>query len=110
MESPRPTRSRTIYRNLRVVFAGEPIDLAAAVLTLCVLFEDLRLELSELSESKVQRNVYLIRRSIATLREFADCLRHIDGLGSFAPIKGRFSIKQRGIWSSSVAFISANKS
>jgi hypothetical protein len=107
---PRPNRISIKYKNLKTVLSGEPEKLAAAVLTLCILYEDLRLELGELDESvKPLRNIYFLRRATATLREFVDSIITLDGIAEFHPIRARFTDFQRGKWNSSVAFLRAHK-
>lgn len=110
MQSPRPTSSRTIYKNLRVALGGEPPDLVAHVLTLAVLFEDLRFELESFDgDAKHHHNLYFLRRSSGTLREFADCIRRMNGLACFEGVRKRFSSEQRGEWNTAVAFLKVHK-
>lgn len=101
--------SRTVYRSLLTAFGEQPPDLVAHVLTLAVLFEDLRFELTSLDRERPMPNVYFIRRSFATIREFADCLSRLDGLASFQPLRKSFDRRQRGVWNTAVGFMNAQK-
>jgi len=107
---PRPTRSRTVYFKLRQALAGQPDDTVGLVLTLCVLFEDLRLELGSVDENaKDASNLYFIRRSFATLREFADVIRRLNGTASFEPVRRGFSREHRATWNRAVEYLAEHK-
>jgi len=88
-------------------------DLNALVASLCVLFEDLRIELAGQVEKNLggldecgeeARRFYFLRRSIATLHEFAATLYEIDALPSFQPIKKAFDTTALRHWTRSVAY------
>jgi len=81
------------------------------------LFEDLRIEiagqaadnLGGLDEcGKEGRKLYFLRRSIATLHEFATVLRELDQLPSFQPIRARFDVVARTHWTHAVAYFQKN--
>lgn len=66
---------------------------------LCVLFEDLRIEVAGQAAADLNRldkcgtslrKLYFLRRSTATLYEFATVLRELNRLGAFQPIRARF--------------------
>ena len=80
---------------------------------LCVLFEDLRIEvagrvageLAGLDEcGKFGKELYFIRRSIATLHEFSMAIRDLDNLPSFQPIKAGFDSSSRIQWTRTVTY------
>ncbi|MGE3341797.1 MAG: hypothetical protein AB7L71_00055 [Vicinamibacterales bacterium] len=107
--------------DLREVFGKEPRDLHAHLLRLCVLFEDLRVEfrgfgvepIPELDELSITlRRQYFIRRSIATLLEFAECFRKINESPDFAsllrPVMERHP-EGVATWEGCVAFFNENE-
>jgi len=84
------------------------MDFDAHLAQLCVLYQDLRIELAAASarslplldvlDSSVEhastpqkiggyRRLYFVRRSIATIREFADCLRYLRKCPEFARLR-----------------------
>ena len=97
----RPQKTLTRWGKLGTIFsARSEKDLHALIACLCVLFEDLRIEINGISESdlgrldecgKNGRKFYFQRRSIATLHEFGEVLRDLENLPSFAPVKAHFS-------------------
>jgi hypothetical protein len=93
------------WKSLRSVFDGRDEELDACVARICVLFEDLRLELDEagLSETTAPRRNYFVRRSIATLREFTEGLLRLNGLSGFQRVLQRLDTSHRGEWNSSIA-------
>jgi len=84
---------------------------------LCVLFEDLRIELAGQVEndllrldecSKEGRKFYFLRRSIATLHEFSQVIQELDRLPSFQRVKAQFDSEVLKYWASAVAERSNN--
>lgn len=101
-------RTRTRYKTLASVFStsGDQ-DLHAHIACMCVLFEDLRIELAgqaaqELGEldrcAKQGRSLYFLRRSIATLYEFGAVIRGLDQMPSFQIIRARFDAPTERQW------------
>jgi len=88
-------------------------DYDSRLARLAVLYEDLRLEnlaasaksIDALDSSGVDvRGFYFIRRSIATVREFAEALRLLDECPEFAPIRAKFDSERRTMWGKSMRF------
>ena len=88
-------------------------DYDARLARVAVLYEDLRLEnlaasaesIAALDASGVEvRRFYFIRRSIATVREFAEALRLLDQCPDFVPIKNKFDFGRRRMWDKSIRF------
>lgn len=102
MSPDRRTRINSV--SLRSAFGGEPEELHAGVARLSVLFDDLMLELAEAGPREVKdaRRGYFIRRSMATLREFGECLIRLDGTKEFVQIRKRFNERERGQWNSAI--------
>jgi hypothetical protein len=91
----------------------EEKDLHALMACLCVLFEDLRIELGgqiakDLREldvtSKDARKFYFLRRSIATLFEFGTVIEELDSLPTFQPVKAGFHFEVQRQWLSAVTY------
>ena len=110
---------------LRDVFRsdhGEIID--AQIARLCVLYEDLRIEMMgmvkvipelDILDSAIDhqdrpamvgayRYFYFMRRSIATISEFADALRHLNENPSFGLVSSTFDEYSKETWASAIAF------
>src|SRR5882672_3151336 len=77
----------TFRRDMRKVFSPDHAELHAHIVRLSVLFEDMRVEvrgfqavsIEKLDEcSTFKREQYFIRRSFATLTEFAECIRRLN--------------------------------
>jgi hypothetical protein len=108
--------TRTISRqgNLSTVFSvASDKEMHALMAALCVLFEDLRIELSGQVEDnllrmdecgKEGRRFYFLRRSIATLYEFSEVIQELDGLEAFQRIKAGFDDEVGKHWSNSVRY------
>jgi hypothetical protein len=86
---------------------------------LCVLFEDLRIELAgqipatlgTLDEcSSAGRKFYFLRRSIATLHEFSIVIQELDELPSFQPIKVGFDPLAQTHWNRAAAYFKKHHS
>jgi len=80
---------------------------------LCVLFEDLRIELLGMAAEDLEaldhtgskvRRLYFQRRSVGTLFEFAEALRLLDECPDFSDIKDRFDAHSLRLWSRAVRF------
>jgi len=108
------TRSFLRWRDVSRVFqSGSLLD--AHLARLCVLYEDLRIEITGISEDSInaleviganyRRNVFL-RRSILTLREFAEGFRLVDVLPEFQEIKSTFDTNHSKRWEKAVRFFS----
>ena len=88
-------------RELTKVFpSGHDEMLHAHILRLAVLYEDLRIELYGIAEDSMPkldgtderyRKNYFLRRSIATLVEFAETVRILNECDEFQPIKDSFT-------------------
>jgi hypothetical protein len=105
-------RSRVVYRDLDRVFSDESnrkID--GYICALGVLFEDMRIELAGLAQSEIKpldvagmRISYFLRRSIATLKEFAHAITDLDKLPEFAPVKAGLLPETLRDWDRAVRF------
>ena len=78
---------------------------------MAVLFEDMRIEIAGLAEREIKpmdiagnRVSYFLRRSIATLKEFAHAITDLDKLPEFGAVKGRFDAKSANNWNRSVRY------
>jgi len=119
----RPTHTRTRWPKLKKLFPGSPeIDTNARIARICVLFEDLRIELIGLDllapsviESSAQdthsdvagyrlRRIYFLRRSIGTCCEFAEALRLLNETDGFGPILANFGPPAHAAWLESVRY------
>jgi hypothetical protein len=110
-----------VYVNtLDRVFGGvskEEKELNAHMMRVSVLHEDLRIENLALAEPSLPgldtigvdyRRMYFIRRSIATVREFAEALPALDSCAGFHSIKNRLNETERAMWDKSVRFFRRN--
>jgi hypothetical protein len=106
-------------RNCRLseIFRGESPEVAASIARLYVLIEDLRIEITGFKEKKLRpldatsvtlRQIYFLRRSIATLEEFSDCLVYLDENRKFGRVKLTFreGVKE---WQEAISFFRARK-
>ena len=82
-----------------MVYCKDDNDLHALMVCVCVLFEDLPIGVSGITEDalggldecgKETRRLYFLRRSTATLHEFTTILCKLDQLPSFQLIKAGF--------------------
>ena len=111
---------------LRDVFRSERNDLFdAQVARLCVLYEDLRIEMTGIAERSLPaldvldpetdhpdhperignfRQFYFMRRSIATTFEFASALRLLSENPTFAVLARTFDDYSRETWNNAIAF------
>jgi len=112
-------KSTSRSKNLRSVFQSDmPSDLYAHIAQLCVLYEDLRIEvlgageedMGELDGTDARcRRYYFLRRSIATLQEFSCALVSLNRFADFAIIRNRFNEEIQSIWQQSVQFFRQHK-
>lgn len=106
--------TRIRMRELPHVFAGQGTVLSAHIARLSVLYEDLRIEVLATAEQSIAcldvtdetyRRHYFIRRSIATVVEFAEALRLLNGSNEFAcKVKPHFIPSMIECWDSAVRF------
>jgi hypothetical protein len=96
------------------VFPISDEHLSARVARLCVLYEDLAIELYGVQSDEIPvldrasadiRRHYFPRRSIATLHEFSEAILHLDECPDFAPIKTSFSAGSQHKWDRAVTFL-----
>lgn len=82
-------------KELRRVFIASESNFGAKVARLGVLYEDLRIETFGIAEDDIPamdqldvryRRAYFLRRSIATLLEFAEAIRHVEQCPEFESI------------------------
>jgi hypothetical protein len=115
--------SQTRFGNVDRIFRinSEKRLLDAQLARLCVLFEDMRIEITgmlEVSLPKLDildpkpkygddaipqglgkyRRLYFTRRSIATVREFTEALRLLDENDQFESVRAKFTEKQHRAW------------
>jgi hypothetical protein len=115
--------------NLRKVFRSDfPSQFDYILASLSVLYEDLRLELSACSQKKssrldildpidvrvkdrpaAYRRHYFLRRSIASLRDFAEGLRLINECGELNALRRSFSPEAEKLWGDAVVFFKTNE-
>jgi hypothetical protein len=106
-----------ITAQLRDVFkADEKCQLNAKLARLCVLYEDLRVELCGIVELSIPaldvlddgkyRRLYFVRRSIGTIREFADALLLINDDPNFQLNEMK---EDEATWDSAITFFQENK-
>jgi hypothetical protein len=110
--------------------ADENRQLNAELARLCVLYEDLRVELFGIVEPRIAaldildleqenrfaperigryRRYYFVRRSIGTIREFAEALRLINGDPDLQLNDLRFVEGAKATWDSGIAFFEENE-
>lgn len=128
---PRQVSSQTRVGELRRVFRADqkqPFD--AFIARLCVLYEDLRIELFAISADSIPpldtldpaeenaekqeigkyRRNYFLRRSIGTLYEFAEGLRLLEGCPEFASILATSDTETAAVWTGAIAFFRSKES
>jgi hypothetical protein len=80
---------------------------------LCVLFEDLRIEIAGIAAKDLGpldetgqkgRSLYFLRRSIGTLHEFADALDQMDNSPEFVHIRARLDDDELRLWNRDITF------
>lgn len=119
----RPARSRLRYARLTKLFPGSIDKLTnSRIARLCVLFEDLRIELAgsqlpgpgpDETRGLVAhfdvagcrfRELYFLRRSIATCFEFAEALRLVDACPGFQKLLSHFPADDQNTWRDSIGY------
>lgn len=103
----RPFLTRTRHGRLSAVFSSRDWRLHARIARVCVLFEDLRIEIAGIAAddldrlddtSKKGRSLYFLRRSLGTLYEFAEALNDLDQVPEFVPIRAAFNTMATRHW------------
>jgi hypothetical protein len=110
----KPFRTATRWGYLASIFSPRSDrEFHSLIACVCVLFEDLRIEiagiyaddLDQLDEcDKELRRFYFLRRSIATLHEFAVTLQELDRLPSFQALKSKFSKTALSHWTRAIDY------
>jgi hypothetical protein len=122
---------QTRFAHLRSVFkADEERQLTAKLARLCVLYEDLRVEVCGIVERGIPaldildsepdnrftperigryRRYYFVRRSIGTIREFAEALRLINDDPDLRPNPIRHIEGAERTWSKAITFFGQNE-
>ena len=110
----KPLEIWTRWGTLATVFSPRTNrELHALIASLCVLFEDMRIELSGQAEAdlgaldecnKEGRKLYFLRRSVATLYEFSTMIQELDRLPSFQSIKATFEPAHQKTWATAVRY------
>jgi len=102
-------------QQLRKIFPGEAASsgVSARIARLCVLYEDLRIELTAVAKKRIPlldgtdrryTKNYFLRRSIATLVEFAEALRLLNKSPGFKVIRDSFPQEIAERWNTAVTF------
>lgn len=113
-------RTQIRIRELKSVFASASGGmLQSHIARLAVLYEDLRIEIAAIAadslppldttDEKYRRN-YFLRRSIATLIEFAQTFRLLDQCSDFQGIKAKFDAVSAKRWQKALRFFKLNES
>lgn len=85
---------------------------------LCVLMEDLRIEVHCLLDDSIStemqvepnvRKIYFLRRAVATLREFAEGVRLLERDADFQALKARVNPDAEVRWSNAVKFFASRE-
>jgi hypothetical protein len=107
-------RTKTRCGTLARVFSTHTDkEIHARIACLCVLFEDLRIELTGQSApelgrldecGKPGRKLYFLRRSIATLYEFGEVIRELDQMPSFQIIRAKFDAVAEDHWARATTY------
>jgi len=116
---PQPYSTQTRIGRLGYVFNQfKPTEFDHQVARLFVLAEDLRIELHGISEtslpsmdlvSAAYRRHYFLRRSLATLYEFAESLEATGRQPAFAHVHRLFDPKMRKFWDRALRLFDANR-
>src|SRR5487761_47777 len=106
-------------RELSQVFGPPPgSPLPACIARLAVLYEDLRIETLAVAETSMPvldvtderyRRNYFLRRSIATVVEFAETLRLLDGDVDFQTIRFGFNPEMAKSWAKALRFFAKHE-
>ena len=95
-----------------------PAEMHAHIAQIAVLFEDLRLELTGVSEESLKpletigakhRRNYFLRRSVATLVEFVGAIRMLDENRDFQLVKRRFDSDASQEWQEATSYLRKHK-
>jgi hypothetical protein len=110
----RRLRTRTRCGTLASVFSTRSDkEIHAGIASLCVLFEDLRIELAGQTAQELGgldecgrtgRRLYFLRRSIATLYEFAAVIRELDQMPSFQIVRAKFDSGAERQWKGATTY------
>lgn len=125
-------QKQTRIARLREVFpADQKRQLHAKLARLCVLYEDLRVEMSGIAERSIAaldhldleqdnkytpdrigryRRYYFVRRSIGTIREFAEALRSINNDSNLQLNGSRIDEDAKATLDSAITFFKTNES
>jgi hypothetical protein len=122
--------TQTRIAELRRIFRSDQKRLLDAYIArLCVLYEDLRIELFAISADSIPnldvldpatefaekkeigkyRRYYFLRRSIGTLWEFAEGLRLLEGCPEFASVVPPSDVEIAGLWKAGADFFQSNE-
>jgi hypothetical protein len=94
-------------KRLKVVFDNPESVMQVQIARLCVLYEDLRIELAGSAEDRLYpldlnaaqyRKMYFLRRSVATLLEVASALHKLDSDPEFKDLKRTFDKERLRQW------------
>lgn len=122
--------SSIVTCDLRRLFRSDspsPFDFHLA--RLCVLYEDLKIELLARDEESIEaldvldpktdftaprhigryRKYYFLRRAVATLCEFAEALRLLRDCPDFRRVQSHFDNESKTDWDESIGFLDANE-
>ena len=100
-------RSRTVYKRVKPIFNTCDSEFGALLARMCVLYEDLRLEVyGGMAESipdcdqisAMYRKLYFLRRSTITLMEFRGTLQRLSQNEEFRTLQQEFSEEQTRRW------------
>lgn len=106
-------KSKSFFKELQLIFLAESNTmLYTHVARLIVLYEDLRIELYGVSRKSIKaldhidkyRPIYFLRRSIATLYEFAEECRLLDNCSDSQHLKERFDDQSKKQWEDAIKF------
>jgi hypothetical protein len=106
-------------RELRKVFGpASKSNFEAIVVRLAALYEDMRIELNGIAEDSIAaldqldvkyRRIYFLRKSVATLREFAEAIRHLERCPEFVLVVSEFTPEIERSWRKASAFFKRNE-
>lgn len=114
-----PASSLVRVRQLSDVF-GNPSEsnFAPILARLSALYEDLRIELYGIGEESLSpldqldvkyRRMYFLRKSLGTLSEFAQAIRHLENCPEFRLITSEFTPEIARFWKRASAFFKRNE-
>ena len=115
----RPTSETKIHqKELRIALECGDEILNAHVSRLCVLYEDLRLELSGATDKELKpldangfafRTQYFIRRATATTIELAEEFRLLNDYNGFDSVRASFTESDTSKWNACLTFYSTHE-